>query len=103
MADVTQILNVKETPRRVDKLPVAKAVFLGWLPRHRQEPGYFAYVLTYGREVIDGKPGFRGHLLWAPGMDRNWRTLETHDELTRNEALAKFADHEKLAIWPEGS
>jgi len=94
-------LRVKEAPRRVETLPVAKSVFLGWLSDYRQQPGYFAYVLTYGVTDVDQGDQYQGHLMWAPGLDKPWRRIVSKLEMTRDEALAEFAEHEKLAVWPE--
>jgi hypothetical protein len=96
-------MRIKELPRRVETLPMVKGVFLGWLSDFRQEGGYFAYVLTYGVTDIDKGEQFQGHLMWADRLDKPWRRIESTLELTRNRALIALAEHEKLAVWPEGN
>lgn len=96
-------LRVKEAPRRVETLPVVKSVFLGWLPNYRQQPGYFAYVLTYGVTDIDQGDQYQGHLMWASGLDKPWRRIESKLELNKGQAIGHFSYHEKLAVWPEGN
>jgi hypothetical protein len=103
MADQAQTLRPKDLPRRVETLPVIKGIFLGWLSDLRQEGGYFAYVLTYGVTDVDKGNQYQGHLMWAAGLDKPWRRIESRLELERHEAKAAFADHEKLAEWPEGN
>jgi hypothetical protein len=96
-------MHIKDLPRRVETLPVVKGIFLGWLSDLRQEGGYFAYVLTYGVTDIDKGQQLQAHLMWSDRLDKPWRRIESALELTRDEALATFAKHEKLAVWPEGS
>lgn len=94
---------VKESPRRIEGLPVVKALFLGWLSRFRQEGGYVAHCVTYGVTDADKGEQYQTHIMWAGGMDKPWRRIESALELTREQALAKSAEHEKLAVWPEGN
>jgi hypothetical protein len=96
-------MHVKDLPRRAEKLPVIKGVFLGWLSHLRQEPGYFAYTITYGVTDIDKGEQYQGHLMWAGGLDKPWRRIESRLELNREAALTLLAGHEKLAAWPEGN
>lgn len=95
-------MRVKETPRRVESLPVVKGAFLGWLSDFRQRPGYFAYVLTYGVTDVDKGEQYQGHLMHADRLDGSWRRIESKLELDRDAARAAFDEHEKLAVWPEG-
>lgn len=96
-------MHVKELPRRVEGLSVVKGEFLGWLPDFRQEPGYFACLITYG--VTDSDKGFQYqvHIMWAARLDSPWRRITSSMELVRDAALAEFDKHEKLAVWPEGN
>lgn len=95
-------MHIKEMPRRVGGFPVLKGVFLGWLGHHAQDPGYFCLVLTYGTDKLGGAPEFRAHLMQASGLDKPWREKRTWEGLGNGEANSVFADHEKLAEWPEG-
>lgn len=95
-------MYVKEMPRRVDTLPVVKGVFLGWLPTFRQEPGYFACLITYGVTDVDKGHQYQVHIMWAARLDGRWRLIDSSLELTRSEALAEFEKYEELAVWPEG-
>lgn len=94
-------LNVRELSRRVEGLPVVKAVYLGWLGNFRQTPGYFSYVLTYGVTDVDKGEQYQGHIMWAGGLDKPWKRMESALEMTRAEAQAAFEEHDKLAEWPE--
>ena len=96
-------MNVKEVPRRVEALPVVKGVFLGWLPDFRQEPGYFACLITHGVTDADKGHQYQVHIVWAGRLDGRWRLVSSSTELTRDGALAEFAQYEKLAVWPEGN
>lgn len=96
-------LSVRELPRRIEGLPVVKAVFLGWLGNFRQSPGYFTYALTYGVTDVDKGEQYQGHIMWAEGLDKPWRRLVSTLELTRDEARAAFDEYDKLAEWPEGN
>lgn len=96
-------LRVRELPRKVGGLPVVKAVYLGWLSRFRQSPGYFTYILTYGETDVYKGEQYQGHIMWAAGLDKPWRRLESTLELTKDEAKAAFEEHDKLAEWPEGN
>lgn len=100
---MSERMNVRGLPSMVTKLPVVKAVFLGWLSDLRQEAGYFSYVITYGVTDVDKGEQYQGHLLWAGGLDKPWRPIESRLELSREAALALLAGHEKLAAWPEGN
>lgn len=99
---MTNRMNVKEAPRRVESLPVVKSVFLGWLPDFRQEPGYFACLITHGVTDSDKGHQYQVHIMWAGKLDGRWRLVTSAVELTRSEALAQFEQYEKLAVWPEG-
>lgn len=96
-------MHVKELPRRIEGLSVVKGVFLGWLPNFRQEPGYFAILITHG--VTDEEKGFQYqvHIMWAGRLDGSWRRIDSSLELTRTKALAEFEQYETLAVWPEGN
>lgn len=96
-------MNVKELPRRVDGFPVVKAVFLGWLSDFRQEGGYFAHCVTYGVENANEGGRYQAHIMWAAGLDKPWRRIESSLGLERKAALARSDRHEKLAVWPEGN
>lgn len=100
---MSEHMRVRELPRRIESLPVVKAVFLGWLPDFRQAPGYFAYALTYGVTDVDQGHQYQAHVMWSGALDQPWRRLESSLELTRDEARALFDEHEKLAVWPEGN
>lgn len=95
-------MNVKDLPRRVESLPVVKGVFLGWLPDFRQKPGYFACLVTHG--VTSGERGheYQVHIVWAGKLDGRWQLITSSTELIRSAALAEFDQYEKLAVWPEG-
>ncbi len=96
-------MRVKDLPRRIEGLPVVKAVFLGWLSDFRQQGGYFAHCITYGVTDVGQGEQYQAHLMWAGGLDKPWRRIESSLELERGEALAASDKHEKLAVWPEGN
>lgn len=96
-------MRVREQSRKIGGLPVVKSEFLGWLGDYRQAPGYFSYYITYGVTDVDRGEQYQTHLMWSDRLDRPWRLIESTLELTRDAALAAFAEHEKLAVWPEGN
>lgn len=92
---------VKELPRRVQKLPVVKAVFLGWLSHYTPGmPGYFCAVITHDKGAPN-PAGFHVHVLWASGLDKSWTEHQTWNDLSNGQAGAQFASTEKLAEWLE--
>lgn len=100
---MVQKMFVKETPRRIEGLPVVKSLFLGWLTDLRQEGGYFTFCLTYGVTDVDKGEQYQTHLMWSDGLDKSWRRIESRLELSLDQALGAFFEHEKLAVWPEGN
>lgn len=96
-------MRVKEAPRRIEGLPVVKSAFLGWLSDFRQEGGYVAACVTHGVTDVDKGEQYQFHLMWANGLDKPWRRIESVLELNRDAALAAFSENEKLAVWPEGN
>lgn len=96
-------MHVKELPRRIEGCSVVKGVFLGWLNDFRQEGGYFAYCLTYGVTDVHAGDQYQAHVMWSDGLDKPWRRIESRVELSVNEALSAFTEHEELAVWPEGN
>ena len=96
-------MHVKELPRRIEGLSVVKGLFLGWLSDFRQQGGYFAFCLTYGVTDVHKGEQYQVHVMWSDGLDKPWRRIESTLEMTRDEALAAFTEHEKLAVWPEGN
>jgi hypothetical protein len=94
-------VNVKELPRRVKKLPVVKAVFLGWLRDYTPGmAGYFCAVITHDKGAPDGA-AFNTHMLWAPGLDKPWSEHQTWGNQSSGQADQAFIALEKLAEWPE--
>lgn len=96
-------MNIRELPRRVAGLPVLKVTFLGWLAQQSLEPGYHAVAITYGESEPEAGDQFHVHLLCASGLDKPWRCMENHWDLSNGEANARFNQIEKLAEWPETS
>lgn len=97
-------LNVREMPRKVERLPVVGGLYLGWNRVYSQEPGYFCYVVTYG-STKDGAPErYHGHLLRALRLDAQWLRIESARDMNQTDALATLKDYfDKLAVWPEGN
>lgn len=95
-------MNVKELPRRVDKAPVVKAAFLGWLRGVTPEAGYFAAVITHDHGKAETGEAFEIHLLRASGLDRPWLRIESDRGLGIEAANVTFETYEALAEWPKG-
>lgn len=96
-------MYVKEMPSRVQKAPVVKGTFLGWLSRYTiGKPGYFCVVMTHDKDAADSDRSFRVHVMWAAGLDKPWKEHETHTHLSNGAANHLVIDRENLAEWPEG-
>jgi hypothetical protein len=97
-------MAIKDMPRRVERSPVIKALWLGDYSGGSKQhyPGYFAFVLTYEEGPMGTGGQLKAHLMYASGLDTAWRPSLTWSDLTQGEADKLFADHEKLAVWPEG-
>jgi hypothetical protein len=96
-------VNVKEMPGRVQKAPVVKGTFLGWLGNYViEKPGYFCVVMTHNQGAADSDRSFRVHVMWAAGLDKPWREHETYTHLAIGTASQLVADREKLAVWLKG-
>lgn len=94
-------MNVREMPSRVQKTPVVKGVFLGWLRDLPQGPGYACFVVTHDHQV--GDLIFGAYLMRAAGLDKPWQVIESWENLTDSTADELFTRHQKLAVWPEGN
>jgi hypothetical protein len=94
-------VNVRELPRKVDQLPVVKAVYLGWLSHYATTGGYFCGVITYGEATPGKGKNFHFFVLRTLGLDKPWVRVESDWDLRNGEANAKLEEIEKLAEWPE--
>lgn len=93
-------MRIKELPSRVLKRPVVMGTWMGWQRTFRQEPGYCCYVVTCGK-YDDGRVEYMGHLMYAPGLDKPWRVIETQADLNRQQAFELLRGNLGLAVWPE--
>lgn len=96
-------MNVRTLPTRVDKAPVVKAVFLGWVRDLAAEAGYFAAIVTHVPDKDGTGQAYEVHLLRALGLDKPWLRIESRRDLSNGAANALFAEYEKKAEWPEKS